>query len=308
MEGSGAYNRNSRVQAAGLAAAIPLFRGSGANMPRSATDAGADCHCRLWCLGRSQLAWPPWLRLSPSLRQRVGRRTRHLGHPHRSCRRATSTRCSRRLPMIPTAIARGDAAGLSVRRRAQLLRTDPAVRQRDARLDVLGGAMAEPHSRAASPITSRLPTAATPRRARCLRRTGRCGLARLPHPPRARNCVLAAVLVVLTMALTDAGDFGYRAVLAAIYGALKDLVAEGEISDAGTCAHGRSRPSGAAVPNLLAPFDAVVAISPDSPSSSSTSSWARIASGSSMNGTEMLPPMAPAGPPFRAHRFSRRWR
>jgi hypothetical protein len=62
-------------------------------------------------------------------------------------------------------------------------------------------------------------------------------------------------MVVLAMALTDGGDFGYRPILAAIYGALEDLVAQGEITAAElarmvipTVGRGRG--------DLLAPFDA----------------------------------------------------
>jgi len=72
---------------------------------------------------------------------------------------------------------------------------------------------------------------------------------------RARELRAGGQLVVLTMALTDDGDFGYRQVLAAIYGAMTDLVADGKLSEAElarmaipTVGRGRVQ--------LLAPFDA----------------------------------------------------
>jgi hypothetical protein len=72
---------------------------------------------------------------------------------------------------------------------------------------------------------------------------------------RAQELRAGGQLVVLTMALTDDGDFGYRTVLAAMYGALTDLVADGKLSEAElarmaipTVGRGRSQ--------LLAPFDA----------------------------------------------------
>jgi hypothetical protein len=72
---------------------------------------------------------------------------------------------------------------------------------------------------------------------------------------RARELQAGGQLVVLTMALTDDGDFGYRQVLAAMYGAMTDLVADGKLSEAElarmaipTVGRGRVQ--------LLAPFDA----------------------------------------------------
>ena len=71
---------------------------------------------------------------------------------------------------------------------------------------------------------------------------------------RAAELMAGGRLVVLTMALDATGDFGYRPLLAAMYAALGDLVASGEVrgDEAATMAIptvGRSRA------DLLAPFD-----------------------------------------------------
>jgi len=47
---------------------------------------------------------------------------------------------------------------------------------------------------------------------------------------RAKELASGGRLVVLTMARTDEGDFGYRALLSAMYGALRALIAEGLVS------------------------------------------------------------------------------
>ncbi len=48
---------------------------------------------------------------------------------------------------------------------------------------------------------------------------------------RAKELAPGGRLVVLTMARTDAGDFGYRALLTAMYEALRALIAEGLVSE-----------------------------------------------------------------------------
>jgi hypothetical protein len=53
MEGHGAYNRSSRVQAAGLAAAVPLFRQAAATVSL-ASSPEPNRNRRLWRIGRPQ--------------------------------------------------------------------------------------------------------------------------------------------------------------------------------------------------------------------------------------------------------------
>ena len=62
-------------------------------------------------------------------------------------------------------------------------------------------------------------------------------------------------LIVVTMALTEDGDFGYRPVLDALYAALRDRVGEGFMSEAEL--HGMAIPTvGRSLPDIEAPFAA----------------------------------------------------
>lgn len=62
-------------------------------------------------------------------------------------------------------------------------------------------------------------------------------------------------LIVVTMALTEDGDFGYRPVLDALYAALRDRVGEGFMSEAEL--HGMAIPTvGRSLPEIKAPFAA----------------------------------------------------
>jgi hypothetical protein len=70
---------------------------------------------------------------------------------------------------------------------------------------------------------------------------------------RAAELAAGGRLVVLTMALDDAGDFGYRPLLAAMYAALGDLVAAGAVR-AGEAAEMAIPTVGRSLADLLSPF------------------------------------------------------
>jgi hypothetical protein len=250
MEGSGAYNRNSRVQAAGLAAAIPYFEEAARacmlappEEPIVIADYGAS-------EGRNSLA--PMAAGIAVLRQRTAR-DRAISVIHTDLPDSDFNALFRTLAHDPGSYARGDAAVFP----AAVGRSfyEQILPSQTVMLGWTSWAV-QWLSRIPGPIPDHVQIACSKDEAAHAAYATQADAdwrAFLTH--RAQELRVGGQLVVLTMALTDDGDFGYRAVLAAIYDALKDLVADGKLSEAElarmaipTVGRGRVQ--------LLAPFDA----------------------------------------------------
>lgn len=250
MEGSGAYNRNSRVQAVGLAAAIPYFEEAAractlapAAEPMVIADYGVS-------EGRNSLA--PMASAIAVLRQRTAR-DRAISVIHTDLPGNDFNALFQTLAHDPESYARGDAAVFpsAVGRSfyEQILPSQTVM------LGWTSWAV-QWLSRTPGPIPDHVQVAySKDKPAQELYAAQADADWRDFLFYRARELRDGGQLVVLTMALTDNGDFGYRAVLAAMYGAMTDLVADGKLSEAElarmaipTVGRGRVQ--------LLAPFDA----------------------------------------------------
>ena len=222
MEGHGAYNRNSRVQAAGLSSAIPLL-GEAANAvslapapePIVIADYGSS-------EGHNSLA--PMAEAIGSLRRRVG--------------------TGRAISVVHTDLPSSDFSALF-----ETLKNDPGSYLRDdpaAFASAVGrsfyeqllpsGSVTLGWSSWAVQWLSRTPATIPDHvqiadsrdreaRAAYAKQAAADWRAFLTH--RGQELRPGGRLVVLTMASTDAGEFGYRAVLAALLAALTELVDRG---------------------------------------------------------------------------------
>ena len=250
MEGRGAYNRNSRVQAAGIADAIPYFeeaaRTCALTMRRSPiviADYGAS-------EGHNSLV--PMAAALAILRQRTAK-DRAISVIHTDLPTSDFNALFQTLANDPDSYALGDGAVFpsAVGRSfyEQILPSDSVTL-------AWSSWAVQWLSRIPAPISDHIAVACSKDKAAqaaCAAQADMDWQAFLTH--RASELHPGGQLVVLTMALTDNGDFGYRAVLAAMYGALKDLVADGKLSSSElarmaipTVGRGRVQ--------LLAPFDA----------------------------------------------------
>jgi SAM dependent carboxyl methyltransferase len=226
MEGHGAYNRNSRVQAAGLAAAIPLFKQAAAAVslasppePILIADYGAsEGHNSLVPMGEAIGA----------LRQRVGP-SRAILVAHTDLPSNDFSALFETLENDPDSYLRGDeasfASAVGKSFYEQLLPTGSVT---------LGWSSWSVQwlSRTPGIIPDQVQIAYSRDAGACAnyaRQAAEDWQAFLVH--RGEELRLGGQLVVLTMAKTDDGDFGYRLVLDALLGALMDLVSEGVISD-----------------------------------------------------------------------------
>lgn len=225
MEGKGAYNRSSRVQAAGLLPAVALLEEATSAVPLAAApeaiviaDYGAS-------EGHNSLL--PMQAAIGALRQRVGR--------------------ERAICVVHTDLPANDFSALF-----QVLATDPDSYQRDDPAtfpSAVGRSYFEqilpPESvtlgwsswaiqwlsRIPGPIPDQIQVAYS-----------RDGGAREAYArqaaedwqrflaARSREMRRGARLVVLTMATDDAGEFGYRPLLEAMFAALEDMVRDGFVS------------------------------------------------------------------------------
>lgn len=222
MEGGGAYNRSSRVQAAGLAPAVALFEQAAqsvglaeAPQPIVIADYGAS-------EGHNSLA--PMATAIAALRQRAG--------------------AGRAISVVHTDVPESDFSGLF-----RTLATDPDSYQRNDRCifaSAIGRSFYEQIlpsdsvtlgwsswavqwlSRAPAPIPDHVQVAYSrdPATRAAFARQAAADW-RTFLEARGREIRVGGRLVVMTMAIDDAGEFGYRPLLDAIQGSLAELVKEG---------------------------------------------------------------------------------
>ena len=227
MEGHGAYNRSSRVQAAGLAAAIPLLRHAAETAPLAPAPEPiviADYGCSE---GHNSLL--PMRETIAGLRQRVGI-SRTISVVHTDLPSNDFSALFEALESDPDSYLRGEqatfasAVGRSFYR--QLLPSNSVT---------LGWSSWSVQwlSRTPALIPDQVQVAYSHDANACAafaRQAAEDWHAFLVH--RADELRPGGQLVVLSMAKTDNGDFGYRLVIDALIGALMDLAAEGVVSAA----------------------------------------------------------------------------
>ncbi len=249
MEGRGAYNRNSRVQAAGLAAAIPYLE----EAARACTLADAPSPIVIADYGASEghNSLMPMAAAIATLRQRTAK-DRAISVIHTDLPESDFNALFQTIANDPDSYARNDAAiypsavGRSFYE--QILPSQTVT------LGWTSWAV-QWLSRIPGPIPDHVQIACSKDKAAQASYQAQADTdwrAFLTH--RAQELRSGGQLVVLTMALTDDGDFGYGAVLAAIYGATGDLIADGKLTEAErarmvipTVGRGRAQ--------LLRPFD-----------------------------------------------------
>lgn len=249
MAAGGGYNRASEVQAAGSSPALPLFRAAAEAAPLEPSDRPlviAD-------YGASE----GWNSMAPVgaaieiLRRRAGR-MREIVVAHTDLPENDFTTLSLLLAADPASYLRGAE------------RVFPVMVGRSFYEQVLPSASvtlgwsawaAQWLSRAPAPIPDQLQVAFSRDaavRAAYARQAAEDWMIFLAH--RAAELVPGGRLVVLTMALDETGDFGYRPLLEAMYTALRELVAQGLIT--GGEAEGMAIPTvGRSRADLLAPFE-----------------------------------------------------
>ena len=222
MEGNGFYNRSSRVQAAGLSPALPLLEAAArsvalppAPQPVVIADYGSS-------EGRNSLA--PMAAAIAALRERVGRE-RAVSVVHTDLPGNDFTALFEALADDPGSYLRDDPAtyASAVGRSyfAQILPADSVT---------LGW------SSWAVQWLSRTP-AAIPDQVQVAFSRDATAHAAYAHQAaddwrtfltmRSRELARGGKLVVLTMAMDDAGDFGYGPLLESMYAALRELVDDG---------------------------------------------------------------------------------
>jgi hypothetical protein len=225
MEGHGAYNRSSRVQGAGLAAAIPLLSEAAGIVPLAPAPEPvviADYGCSE---GHNSLI--PMREAIAALRKRIGA-SRAISVVHTDLPSNDFGALFEALESDPDSYLRGEeatyasAVGRSFYRQllpsgsvtlgwsswsVQWLSRTPALIPDQVQIA---------YSRDAKAIAAFARQAAEDWRAFLLH--------------RAEELKPGGRLVVLSMATSDDGDFGYRLVVDALIGALMDLAAEGEVS------------------------------------------------------------------------------
>jgi hypothetical protein len=144
MEGHGAYNRSSRVQAAGLAAAIPLLRQAAETVPLAPAPEPiviADYGCSE---GHNSLV--PMRDAIAALRQRVGT-SRTISVVHTDLPSNDFSALFEALESDPDSYLRGEQATFASAVGRSFLPPASPLQQRDPRLELLVGAMALAHAR-----------------------------------------------------------------------------------------------------------------------------------------------------------------
>jgi hypothetical protein len=225
MEGHGAYNRSSRVQAAGSAAAVPLFERAAGIVPLASApdtivvaDYGAS-------EGHNSLA--PLKAAIGALRKRVGR-DRAIAVVHTDLPDNDFSVLFRTLTSDPDSYLNGDAAVFASavgRSFYQQILPPGSV--------TLGWSSwaVQWLSHAPGPIPDQIQVAySRDPAARSAYAQQAAADWRAFLVSRGRELRAGGRLVVLTMALHDNGDFGYRGVVEANYGALLDLVETGVVT------------------------------------------------------------------------------
>lgn len=224
MEGHGVYNRSSAVQAAGYAPALPLLEEAARQVPLSPASQPLVIADYGSSEGRNSLI--PIATAIQSLRARGG--------------------SDRPISVVHTDLPANDFSGLF-----QTLETDPdsylrgdsgtfafAVGRSFYRQILPAGSVTLAWSAWAVQWLSRTPCAIPDQvqsahshdpavKAAFARQAAEDWRAFLAH--RATELCPGGRLVILTMALTDDGDFGYRAVLEAMNDSLRELVEAGDV-------------------------------------------------------------------------------
>jgi hypothetical protein len=225
MEGHGAYNRSSRVQAAGLSPAVPLFRRAagavpltGASEPIVIADYGSS-------EGRNSLV--PIAAAIRVLRDRAGPE-RAISVVHTDLPGNDFSALFQTLTNDPDSYLRGDlGAFASAVGRPFYQQILPS---RSVTLGWSSWAV-QWLSRTPWPIPDQVQVAYSRDAAARAAYTAQAAEDwRSFLESRGRELRPGGRLVVLTMALRDDGDFGYRGVLAAMYAALLGMIDEGLIS------------------------------------------------------------------------------
>lgn len=227
MEGHGAYNRSSRVQAAGLAAAIPLLREAAETVPLATAPEPVVIAAYGCSEGHNSLI--PMREAIAALRQRIGA-SRAISVVHTDLPSNDFSALFEALESDPDSYLRGEkaifasAVGRSFYQ--QLLPSGSVT---------LGWSSWSVQwlSRTPALIPDQVQIAYSHDASACAafaRQAAEDWHAFLLH--RADELKPGGQLVVLSMARTDDGDFGYKLVVDALIGALMDLAAEGEVGAA----------------------------------------------------------------------------
>jgi len=249
MEGHGAYNRGSRVQAAGIAAAIPLFEEAATKV--ALADGSAPIVIADYGTSEGHNSLAPLAVAIDALRKRVGRE-RAISVVHTDLPQSDFNGLFRTLQDDPDSYLRNDpqafASAVGRSFYEQILPGDSVT---------LGWSSWSVQwlSRIPGTIPDHIAAAcSTDAKARAIYAAQAEADWRAFLKHRSAELRSGGCMVVLTMALTDEGDFGYHAILAAVYGALTDLVADRKLTELElvrmvipTIGRGRAQ--------LLAPFD-----------------------------------------------------
>jgi S-adenosylmethionine-dependent carboxyl methyltransferase len=224
MEGRGVYNRSSRVQAAGLSPAIPLFEQAARMVPLPAAPQPVVIADYGSSEGHNSLG--PVEAAISVLRERVGPE-RPISVVHTDLPENDFTALFRTLAADPASYQRGDPAVFpSAIGRSFYQQIVPA---NSVTLAWSSWAV-QWLSRVPAPIPDQVQVAYSRdlatrlAYARQADEDWRTFLAQ-----RGRELTPGGRLVVLTMAVDEFGNFGYRPLLEAIYGALLEMVEEGFI-------------------------------------------------------------------------------
>src|SRR5258706_2987343 len=227
MEGAGGYNQRSRVQAGGSLPALPLLEKSAAAVMLDASPAAIVIADYGAAEGHNSLA--PMAAAIAVLRRRVGA-ARAISVVHTDVPGNDFGGLFRTLETDPESYLRGDPAVFA----SAVGRTfyEQVLPAESVTLGWSSWAV-QWLSRTPSAIPDQIQVSFSRDRAAHAAyeaqaaADSRCFLSHRAHelPPAGR-------LAVVTMALTDARDFGYRPLLAAMYGALLELKDRGFVSEA----------------------------------------------------------------------------
>jgi hypothetical protein len=248
MEGAGGYNRDSAVQAAGLLPAVLLFRDAAdhATLPRD----GAPLIIADYGAYEGRNSMVPIRAAIDRLRERTGPdraiwvvHTDLPGNDFAALFNELETGADSYLRgtrgVYPSAVGRSFYEQILPRASVTLGWSSWAVQWLSRVPGPIPDHLQVAFSKDAAAHTAYAAQAAADWRAF------------LSH--RAAELAAGGRLVVLTMALDDAGDFGYRPLLAAMYAALGDLVAAGAVR-AGEAAEMAIPTVGRSLADLLSPF------------------------------------------------------
>jgi hypothetical protein len=227
MEGEGAYNRNSRVQQAGASPALPLLAEAAAQVdlpsapsPVAIADYGSS---------QGHSSFGPMTVAIAGIRKRI-ERDRPISVVHNDLPSSDFNALFQALDSDPDSYLKHDAASFAFAVGGSFYgQVLPAA---SVTLGWCAWAV-QWLSRAPAPIPDQVQVAFSRDaavRALYERQSAEDWQTFLKH--RAEELRPGGRLIVLTMALTDDGDFGYRPLLVAIYAALQQFAGEGFITKA----------------------------------------------------------------------------